>query len=156
MLKRSPNSFERHCWSGLILCENSHFKAYCISLFVSLFFVWMCIQRETTWFCCDSSFHFCPTRLQRCPTILLGHSFLLLSIMQIFQQQCSFLVTAPVSCRKPAIIILPCSFLGFFFSFCIFSLLSSTVYLLYKPHNFEKKKKKKTGPTNLVKLLDLI
>lgn len=114
------------------------------------FFVWMCIQRETTWFCCDSSFHFCPTRLQRCPTILLGYSFLLLSVMQIFQQQYSFLVTAPVSCRKPAIIFLPCSFLGFL---SLFSFLSSTVYLLYKYIIFEKKK---NGPTNFVKMLNLI
>lgn len=99
------------CFSGL-LCE-------CV------------FQWKTTWFCCDSSFHFCPTRLQRCPTTLLGYSFLPLFVMQIFQQQCSFLVTAPVSCRKPTIIFL--LVLSFFFflllsvSFSVsFSFLSSS------------------------------
>ncbi len=103
--------------------ETNNFEAYCISWFVSLVFFCECIfQWKTTWFCFDSSFHFCPSILQRCPTTLLGYSFLPLFVMQIFQQQCSFLVTAPVSCRKPAIVFI--QVLNVFFycavvSFCL-------------------------------------
>lgn len=101
------------CFSGL-LCE-------CV------------FQWKTTWFCCDSSFHFCPTRLQRCPTTLLGYSFLPQFVMQIFQQQCSFLVTAPVSCRKPAIIFLLVLLLFFLavVNFCLYLVFILVCYFSF-------------------------
>ncbi len=112
-------------------------------------FLWMYISVKDNLFFFDSSFHFCPSILQRCPTTLLGYSFLPLFVMQIFQQQCSFLVAAPVSCRKPAIVFL--QVLNVFFLLCccqflsLFHFNSCPLVLIFEPRNFEN-----TGLTYIV------